>query len=101
MTINNTTATTNTNTINTMNTMQTRVFAVANMKYKGKGFAVICKEQHGGSCVFTAPLSYKCLPNEKVVWSGTPMQFALDMPTFNVGLGVLKYTRTAYELVAE
>lgn len=87
MTTINTTATMNTNTINNVKNVNVRVYALANMLYKGKGFSVVQKHDgRGGWFHEIEPLNYKCLDFEYVSWSGTPMQFAKEEPSFTTHL---------------
>ena len=85
MTTNNTTtATMNTTIVKNVNV---RVYALANMLYKGKGFSVVQKHDgRGGWFHEIEPLNYKCLDFEYVSWSGTPLQFAREEPSFTTHL---------------
>jgi len=74
--------TTNNNTMNN-NTMDMQVYALANMVYNGKGFCVVQKHDgNGGYFHEIEPLNYETRDFEYIEWSGTPMQFAKDCPSF-------------------
>ena len=100
-----TTTTTANNNTNNMSNVNVRLYALANMLFKGRGFCIVQKHDgRGGWYHEIEPLGYKCYDFEYVEWEGTPMRFAKEEPTFTTHVEPfhgepLTFSYTATEMV--
>ena len=65
--------------------MSTRLFAMCNMMFNGRGFCVVQKpDYNGGHYHEIEPYNYETKNFEYISWCGTPKEYAEQQPTFTI-----------------
>ena len=82
-----------------------KLFALCNMLYNGRAFCVVRKPDWNGGWYHDIEHSrYRCKQYEYIEWSGTPIEFARQRPSFTTHLEPfhekpVDYTYTAQYMV--